>query len=145
MADSGANNGGEQDDDLPPGDLPRQERSLRKETPQQQAFQQRLDRLEARIREARGPEEDQSSGPEGRGSAMGAAFKLATEMVAGVAVGGGLGYFGDRAAGTSPFLLIVFLMLGGAAGIMNAVRVAREMQKQVGRRDPNSGRPGQQP
>jgi ATP synthase protein I len=50
-----------------------------------------------------------------------------------VAVGGGLGYFADKAAGTSPFLLIVFLVLGGAAGIMNAIRVARDMQKAVER------------
>jgi ATP synthase protein I len=94
-------------------------------------LKKRLDRLGERIKEARGAPEKGSSDGGDRGSAMGAAFKLATEMVAGVAVGGGLGYFADKAAGTAPFLLIVFLMLGGAAGIMNAVRVAKEMQKTI--------------
>jgi ATP synthase protein I len=97
----------------------------------EQALKKRLDTLGARIREARSAHAGKSPAPDSRGSAMGAAFKLATEMVAGVAVGGGMGYFADKFAGTSPFLLILFLLLGGAAGIMNAVRVAKEMQKAV--------------
>lgn len=96
-----------------------------------QVLKKRLDHLGKRIKEARGEPEQSSGGGSERGSAMGAAFKLATEMVAGVAVGGGLGYYGDKAAGTTPFLLIVFLILGGAAGIMNAIRVARNMQNAV--------------
>ncbi|WP_245413589.1 AtpZ/AtpI family protein [Mangrovicella endophytica] len=49
-------------------------------------------------------------------------LKLASEFVAGVLVGAGLGYLIDRFAGTSPFGLIIFLILGFAAGVMNVLR-----------------------
>lgn len=48
--------------------------------------------------------------------------QLLVELVAGVAVGGGLGYFLDRWLGTSPVCLIVFLLLGTAAGIRNMMK-----------------------
>src|SRR5665648_1049199 len=59
---------------------------------------------------------------------MGQALRLATEMVAGVAVGGFIGWALDRLFGTAPFGMVVFLFLGGAAGIMNVVRTAKSMQ-----------------
>jgi ATP synthase protein I len=92
-------------------------------------IRQRLDALEGKLATAQGrrgtpaPEE-----PEGRGKAMGQALKLATEMVAGVAVGGFIGWALDRLFGTAPFLMVVFLFLGAAAGIMNVVRTAKSMQ-----------------
>jgi ATP synthase protein I len=39
-------------------------------------------------------------------------LKLSSEFIAGVAVGAGLGWVIDRLAGTSPWGLIVFLLLG---------------------------------
>lgn len=69
--------------------------------------------------------------PAARGQAMGVAFRLATEMVAGVFVGALLGWALDRWLGTSPFLLIVFLLLGVAAGLLNAVKAAQRMQKNL--------------
>jgi ATP synthase protein I len=92
-------------------------------------IRQRLDALEGKLATAQGrrgapaPEE-----PEGRGKAMGQALKLATEMVAGVAVGGFIGWALDRLFGTAPFLMVVFLILGASAGIMNVVRTAKSMQ-----------------
>lgn len=59
---------------------------------------------------------------------MGQALRLATELVAGVAVGGFIGWALDRLFGTAPFLMVAFLFLGGAAGIMNVVRTAKAMQ-----------------
>jgi ATP synthase protein I len=59
---------------------------------------------------------------------MGQALRLATEMVAGVAVGGFIGWALDRLFGTAPFLMVAFLFLGAAAGIMNVVRTAKAMQ-----------------
>src|SRR5271165_6064324 len=62
-----------------------------------------------------------------RGSALGKAFQLSTELVAGVFVGGLLGWLLDRWLKTLPLFLVVFLLLGIAAGILNAVREARRM------------------
>jgi ATP synthase protein I len=64
--------------------------------------------------------EESSSGP----SAIGRAFRMSTEFVAGIIAGGGLGWVLDRWLGTSPWGLIVFLMLGFAAGTFNVVRAA---------------------
>ncbi|WP_349363897.1 MAG: AtpZ/AtpI family protein [Roseitalea porphyridii] len=60
----------------------------------------------------------------GAGSGIGAALKMSSEFVAGVLVGAGLGYLLDQFAGTSPWGLIVFLMLGFAAGVLNVLRAA---------------------
>ena len=57
-------------------------------------------------------------------SAMARGFRLSTELVAGVFVGAVLGWFLDRALGISPWGLIVFVLLGFAAGVINVVRVA---------------------
>ena len=64
-----------------------------------------------------------------RSKAMGLGFSIAAQLVAGVLVGGAIGYFLDRWLGTIPWLMVLFLGFGFAAGIMNVVRTAREMQK----------------
>jgi ATP synthase protein I len=64
--------------------------------------------------------EPASSGP----SALGRAFRMSAEFVAGVIAGGGLGWLFDRALGTSPWGMIVFLMLGFGAGIYNVMRAS---------------------
>jgi ATP synthase protein I len=51
-------------------------------------------------------------------------YKLASEFVAGVLVGGLIGYGIDHVAGTLPLFLIVFLLLGFGAGILNMSRAA---------------------
>jgi ATP synthase protein I len=66
-----------------------------------------------------------------RGKAMGMAMRIATDLVAGVFVGGFIGYWLDRWLGTAPILLIVFLLLGVAAGLVNSVRAAQRMQKDL--------------
>ena len=49
-------------------------------------------------------------------------MKLSSEFIAGIAVGAGLGWMIDRLAGTSPWGLVVFLLLGFAAGVLNVLR-----------------------
>ena len=92
-------------------------------------IRQRLDSLGEQLAEAKsrhapapGPE------PQGQGAALGQALKLGVELVAGVAVGGFIGWALDRWLGTAPLMMVVFLGLGAAAGIMNVVRTAKRMQ-----------------
>lgn len=54
----------------------------------------------------------------------GQALKLSSEFIAGVVVGAGIGWVIDRLAGTSPWGLIVFLLLGFGAGVLNVMRSA---------------------
>lgn len=78
-----------------------------------------------------------------RGSAMGTAFRISTELVAGLLVGGLIGWQLDKWLGTSPVLLLVFFLLGAAAGIMNVIRTAWKMQSGASDsgepKDPGSG------
>ena len=66
---------------------------------------------------------------EKRGSFMGSAFKLGTELVAAVAVGTIIGFILDSWFDTKPWLIIIFFFLGAAAGMLNVIRAANKMQK----------------
>ena len=66
----------------------------------------------------------------------GIAFRFATELVAALIVGGGLGWgidwlFGHFGFRTRPVFLIVFFVLGAAAGIRNVMRAATEINAEV--------------
>ena len=67
---------------------------------------------------------------EKRGSFMGNAFKLGTELVAAVTVGTIIGFILDSWFDTKPWLLVIFFFLGAAAGMLNIIRVANKMQKE---------------
>jgi ATP synthase protein I len=67
---------------------------------------------------------------EKRGSFMGSAFKLGTELVAAVAVGTIIGFILDTWFDTKPWLMIIFFFLGSAAGMLNVIRTANRMQKE---------------
>jgi ATP synthase protein I len=95
-------------------------------------IRQRLDSLGEQLAEAKGRHAP-APGPEpqGQGAALGQALRLGIELVAGVAVGGFIGWWLDRLLGTAPLLMVVFLGLGAAAGIMNVVRTAKRMQAEA--------------
>ena len=65
---------------------------------------------------------------ENRGSFIGNAFRLGTEMVAAVLVGTIIGFILDNWFGTKPWLILIFFFVGVAAGILNVVRSAKKMQ-----------------
>lgn len=89
------------------------------------------DDLDGRRREleaalaARRPEKSTGESAKSNGSAgFGNALRLSSEFIAGIVVGAALGWFIDRAADTSPWGLIIFLLLGFGAGILNVLRSA---------------------
>ncbi len=49
-------------------------------------------------------------------------MKISSEFIAAVAVGAMLGYLIDRFVGTAPWGMIVFLLLGFCAAILNVLR-----------------------
>jgi ATP synthase protein I len=65
-------------------------------------------------------------------SNLGTALRLSSEFVAGTLVGGLIGWTIDHFAGTSPWGLIVFLLLGFVAGTLNAMRAAGLIAPQGG-------------
>ncbi|NIX76718.1 AtpZ/AtpI family protein [Microvirga terricola] len=57
-------------------------------------------------------------------NALGQAFRLSAEFVSGVVAGGIVGWLVDRLFGVSPWGLIICLMLGFCAGMLNLLRAA---------------------
>ena len=55
-------------------------------------------------------------------SGVAQAMKLSSEFIAGVLVGAGLGWLADRFLGTSPWGIIILLLLGFCAGTLNIMR-----------------------
>jgi ATP synthase protein I len=97
-----------------------------------EAIERRLHDLEQRVGAARARHAPVIAGPQDRGAAMGQALKLATELIAGVAVGGFIGWALDRWFGTAPALMVLFLVLGAVAGILNVMRSAQRRQAAAG-------------
>ena len=58
--------------------------------------------------------------------------RVATEMVAGLAVGGFLGWMLDHLLGTTPIFMIVLFFMGAGAGMMNIWRMAKGHGLKVG-------------
>jgi ATP synthase protein I len=65
-----------------------------------------------------------SVSPGAIGNAMGLAVRVLSEFVAAVLVGAFIGWWIDRLAGTTPAFLVVFLLMGAAAGFWNVYRIA---------------------
>jgi ATP synthase protein I len=79
-----------------------------------------LDRVGARQSARTEPASRSAADP----SAIARGFRLSTELVAGVLGGALLGWLLDRWLGISPWGMIVFVLLGFAAGVVNVIRVA---------------------
>ncbi|TCU37319.1 AtpZ/AtpI family protein [Rhizobium azibense] len=57
------------------------------------------------------------------------AMKLSSEFISAIIVGALLGYLLDRFVGTAPWGLIVLLLLGFCAGVLNVLRAAGKVAK----------------
>ncbi len=64
-----------------------------------------------------------------KSSAFGLAMRITTDLMSGVIIEGFMGWSLDKLFGTSPWLLIVFFVLGVFAGISNVIRTANRMNK----------------
>jgi ATP synthase protein I len=95
--------------------------------PDEAALSARLKRLGERLGHVHSDRPSDSGAdqrPTADPSAIARGFRLSTELVAGVLLGAGIGWLIDRGLGISPWGLIVFLLLGFAAGVLNVMRAA---------------------
>lgn len=106
-----------------------------------------LEELGARVRDA---QSRQSGGAarreraESEGEALGSAWRIGLELVSALVVGVAIGYMLDRWLGTKPWLLILFFVLGSAAGLFNVFRLTRGLGGTVGYRKPEVRAAGSQ-
>jgi ATP synthase protein I len=98
----------------------------------------RLKKLEARIEDLK-----RANTPEPRvvkdfGAAdMG--WRMVIELVAGLGIGFGIGYGLDVLFGTIPVFLVLFTLLGFAAGVRVMLRTSREFQERNAAGQPRQG------
>jgi ATP synthase protein I len=86
----------------------------------------RLDALKADLGEAIASEQAEAQSKrsqEKSGGALGIGMRAGSELMAGVLVGCGVGYVLDRQFEVSPLFLIIFMMVGTAAGFWNIYRL----------------------
>jgi ATP synthase protein I len=76
-------------------------------------------------------------------SGLNLAMRIGIELVAALAVGTGIGLLLDRWLGTVPWLMLVFVFLGGAAGILNVIRLSKGMGGTVGYRRASHAAPSE--
>jgi ATP synthase protein I len=79
-----------------------------------------LDQLQKKIDQHSASQETPDS--ENDASAAATAMRLGTELMAGALVGCFIGYWIDKTSGASPIFLIIFTLLGFAAGVRNIIR-----------------------
>ncbi len=98
----------------------------------------RLRALEARLGQVKAKPAGAERGSTGKGFTQGEqAWRMIIELVVGMVIGMGIGYGLDRLFGTLPICLIVFALLGFAAGIKTMLRTAAEMRNET-----SLGKPG---
>jgi ATP synthase protein I len=95
------------------------------------ALSARFQRLGERLGDfdrSRAPGSQPGPPPASDPSAIARGFRLSAELVAGVLLGAGIGWLLDRWLGISPWGMIVFLLLGFSAGVLNVMRAAGVVQ-----------------
>ena len=89
---------------------------------------QQMEQLEAKLAAAK-----QRGAPKPRAdehySQANMAWRMVIELVAGLGIGFGIGYGLDSLFGTLPIFLVLFTLLGLAAGVKTMLRSAQEIQK----------------
>tara|TARA_B100001142_G_C14064530_1_gene551012 strand:- start:337 stop:705 length:369 start_codon:yes stop_codon:yes gene_type:complete len=87
-----------------------------------------LNALDSRLKNARDHIQDPLNQPGAekteKGGALGLAFRVSVEIVSAVAIGVVIGWLLDGWLETTPWLMVVFIVLGFAAGILNVYRLA---------------------
>lgn len=106
-------------------DEPRRQNERQGTPDEEAALSARLARLGERLNQASRPSENVAApGTRADPSALARGFRLSSELVAGVVVGALIGWLLDRWLGISPWGMIVFLLAGFAAGVLNVMRAA---------------------
>jgi len=90
---------------------------------------QRLAQLEARIAAAKEAQAPKPRADEHYSQAQ-HAWRMVVELVAGLGIGFGIGYGLGSLFGTIPIFLVLFTLLGLAAGVKTMLRTAQELQEQ---------------
>ena len=90
---------------------------------------ERLDALDEKISASRQGQVPPEKQARVNANMLGLAYRLLVEILVGIAVGGFVGWWMDKVLDTKPIWMLVFLVLGMGAGLMNSVRTVNEMRR----------------
>jgi len=93
-----------------------------------------LAKLDEKLRAAQAKRRKTKARPDDQGQGLAFALRIGVEIVAALIVGVGIGLLLDWWLGTKPWFLLLFFVLGAAAGFMNVFRVVGRLGGQVGYR-----------
>lgn len=96
-----------------------------------QSDEDRMQALEARIAAAKSRANPERSKVEEHHSQAQLAWRMVLELVTGLGIGFGIGYGLDWTFGTSPWLMVVFTVLGFVAGVKTMIRSSDEIQRKA--------------
>ena len=100
---------------------------------------QRMAQLEDKIANAKAVHRPESQIVDHHSQAH-AGWRMVTELVAGLLIGFCIGYGLDSLFGTLPIFLVLFVLLGFAAGVKTMLRSAQDIQRaQSGQTDKDEG------
>lgn len=98
-----------------------------------------LDQFDAKLKAARDRIEGRGEGSKKKSSyndsLVGVGYRMSIELVVGICAGLGLGWLIDTQLGTKPWFMLVFMFVGLAAGILNVVRLSKDVQRRMDKRD----------
>lgn len=94
------------------------------ETDPKDSLEDRMNHLENRLAKAKTDEDGSDQAADERRKGYSHALKLSSEFIGAVIVGAMIGYLLDLFLPTKPWGLIVFLLLGFCAGVLNVLRTA---------------------
>lgn len=95
------------------------------------AEKDRLAKLDERIKELKGADAPTPK-MEDHHSQAHLAWRMVIELVSGIVIGLGIGYGLDVLFGTMPIFLVLFVLLGFAAGVRVMLRSVKELQEAPG-------------
>ncbi len=113
-------------------------------------FSERLKRLEDRFHAAHSQGGSHQSVGGRKFTQTSIAWRMVTELVVGMLLGMAIGYGLDSLLGTMPWFLVLFSLLGFAAGVRTMLRTAEEMKTRKDTAAPGApadgtpGRPGKE-
>ena len=91
-----------------------------------------LDERLRRFRDKQDVAAGRAERPESRQGGLGFAMRIGTELVAALVIGVGFGLLLDNWLGTKPWFMLVFFLLGAAAGMFNVYRVVQNQGGAIG-------------
>ena len=91
-----------------------------------------IEAINDRIKAIKAKQENNNPNNSPEFSNLSLAFQVPIELVSGVLVGAGIGYILDKLFDSSPWLLVIFIIFGSIAGLVNVAKTLKKSEEEKG-------------